>query len=353
MRTRPPKPDSTPPENRKRKKTSSSAVSKSKQNTDPTTRLVRLVSDVRGELFHTASREAFATICITDHWETLRIKSSDFRHWIAGLYYYVEGKAASQENIAAALNILEGQALYASEEKTVHIRVAGHDGQIYLDLADRKRQAIQITTRGWGLVPKYPVKFLRTSGMLELPTPVRGGSLAELRPFLNLKSEGHFLLILGWLVGALRPTGPYPILAVEGIHGSAKSTSKRIFRSFVDPNVAALRSTPKNERDLMISAANGWVQCFENISEVPPWLSDCLCRLSTGGGFSTRRNYSDDEEKLFDAMRPVLLNGISVGLERADVLDRSLVILLSEISDESRLTEAESGRRREARVRVS
>ena len=38
----------------------------------------------------------------------------------------------------------------------------------------------------------------------------------------------------------------------------------------------------------MIAANNGWVVALDNISYLPPWLSDALCRLSTGGGFATR-----------------------------------------------------------------
>jgi len=33
------------------------------------------------------------------------------------------------------------------------------------------------------------------------------------------------------------------------------------------------------------------------------WLSDTLCRLTTGGGFATRRLYTDQDETLFDAAR--------------------------------------------------
>ena len=65
--------------------------------------------------------------------------------------------------------------------------------------------------------------------------------------------------------------------------------------------------------------------------EATPWLSDALCRLATGGGFGTRQLYSDDEESLFEARRPVLLNGIEEVAVRGDLLDRSLIVTLSPI----------------------
>jgi hypothetical protein len=102
-----------------------------------------------------------------------------------------------------------------------------------------------------------------------------------------------------------------------------------------------LRTTPRNEHDLYIAATSAWVVAFDNISNLQPWLSDALCRLSTGGGFSTRTLYENREQELFDAMRPVILNGISDVATRPDLLDRAIVLTLPPISEESRRPESE------------
>src|SRR5436305_515316 len=81
----------------------------------------------------------------------------------------------------------------------------------------------------------------------------------------------------------------------------------RLLRSLVDPSVTPLRSEPREVRDLMIAATSGWVVALDNLSRLPQWLSDSLCRLSTGGGFATRELYTDSDEVLFDAQRPALL----------------------------------------------
>jgi len=140
--------------------------------------------------------------------------------------------------------------------------------------------------------------------------PEKGGHIDELRPFVDVANDVHWVMIVAWIVAAFRPTGPYPVLVVNGEQGSAKSTVCRILWMLFDPNAAPLRSEPKEPRDLMIAATNAWCLMLENLSGVPAWLSDALCRIATGGGFATRKLYSDDEEKLFDAQRPVVLNGI-------------------------------------------
>jgi hypothetical protein len=115
----------------------------------------------------------------------------------------------------------------------------------------------------------------------------------------------------------------------------------RLLRGLADPNSAALRSEPRDARDLIIAANNSGVVCLDNLSHLQPWLSDALCRLATGGGFSTRELYTDSDEILFDAMRPVILNGIEDLATRGDLLDRSIVVTLPAIREEDRRTEEE------------
>lgn len=176
--------------------------------------------------------------------------------------------------------------------------------------------------------------------MLPLPTPTEGGHIGELRRFVNV-SDDSWPLLLGWLVAGFRPSGPYPILMLLGEQGSAKSTTARVARALIDPNKAPLRSEPREARDLMIAAENGWVAAYDNLSYLPGWLSDSLCRLSTGGGFATRTNYTDTDETIFDAMRPVILNGIEEPGTRSDLLDRCVILQLPRIPEAQRRTEAE------------
>jgi DNA polymerase-1 len=111
-------------------------------------------------------------------------------------------------------------------------------------------------------------------------------------------------------------------------------------QALVDPNVGQLRCEPKEPRDLMIAAGNSWLVCYDNLSHLPPWLSDALCRLATGGGFGTRQLYTDDEEVLFNAQRPAVLTSIEDVVTAGDLLDRSLALQLEPVPKEKRQTEA-------------
>ena len=198
------------------------------------------------------------------------------------------------------------------------------------------------------MIDPSPVKFRRTRGMRPISEPQRGGSVNDLRRFLNVASNGDFRLIVGWLLAALRPSGPYPIMVFNGEQGTGKSTQARVLRMLVDPNAAAIRTPPREERDLLIAARNGWVVCLDNLSGVSPWLSDGLCRLATGGGFSARQLYTDMDEVLFEVSRPAILNCIPDLATRPDLSDRSIMLTLPMIGDDQRLREAEFWRDFEA-----
>ena len=159
------------------------------------------------------------------------------------------------------------------------------------------------------------------------------------RAIFNLASENDFVLVVAWLLGALRAGGPYPVLAIAGEQGSAKTVLSKLLRALIDPSVAPVRALPRDERELFIAASNGHVLAFDNLSGLPPWLSDTLCRLTSGGAFSTRRLFTDQDEILFAAARPIILNGIEEVITRPDLADRAILLMLAPIAERQRRPE--------------
>jgi hypothetical protein len=175
------------------------------------------------ELFHTADGTAFADLMIDGHRETWPVRSSRFRSWLRRKYYEATGGAPRPGAISSALDLLEARAQFEGPRRAVYIRVAEHEGRIYLDLADDLWRAVEIGPEGWRVILCPPVRFRRAAGMLPLRMPVRGGSVEALSSFLNLPNRSDFILVVAWLLAALRGGGPYPLLAVSGEQGSAKT----------------------------------------------------------------------------------------------------------------------------------
>jgi hypothetical protein len=299
--------------------------------------LIELAAEA--EFFHTPDDTAFADLEVDGHRETYPVASRGFRRWLSRRYFDAHNGAPGKEAFQAALSALEAKAYYDGLKRDVFVRVGAADGKVYLDLCDDTWRAVEISTEGWRVISHPPVRFRRSAGMKPLPIPQRGGSIEGLRAYLNVGGDTDFVLVVAWALAVLRHQGPYPLLALAGEQGSAKSTFSAVLRALLDPNTAPLRALPREDRDLFIAARNGHLLAFDNISGLPGWISDTLCRLATGGGFAVRQLYSDQDEVLFDAARPLILNGIEDMVTRPDLADRAIFLNLRAIPEETRLPE--------------
>ena len=287
--------------------------------------------------------EAYADVLIDVHRETMPVRSRLFNRWLRKLYRDETGRGAPQEALTHAVENLDAEAAWAAQRK-VHIRTASHNGRLYVDLGDDTWRVVEIDAGGWRILSgPQEVRFRRTPTMTSLPVPLNGDSVQginALRSFLNV-GEGDFVLCVAWILASLRDTGPYPLLVLTGEHGTAKSTAARLLRSLVDPARPPTSGIPRDERDVVIAARHRHVLALDNLSGLPKWLSDTLCRLSTSEGYTTRALRTDNEEAVFEALRPVILTGIDNPSVRGDLADRSIIIRLAPIADSARRTESE------------
>jgi len=287
-------------------------------------------------LFHSADGTGYSEIPVNDHKEVWPVRSTVFREWLVHQYFVKKGKGPSTNAVTEAVTTIGAHASFAGRERPVFRRVAAQDRSLVIDLGGTDWNAVVITPGDWTIIP-HPVSFVRDKATLPLPCPQKGGSIEELWRFLNVTDPDHRSVLVAFMVHSFFPEGPFPILSFSAEQGSGKSTACRVIQSLIDPRKAGLRTLPREERDLAIACANGWLLGFDNVSAIPDWLSDALCRVSTGSGFATRTLYSDQEETLIEVKRPILLNGIGSFISRPDLMDRSIVIELSHLTGDRML----------------
>jgi hypothetical protein len=148
------------------------------------------------DLFHAPDGTCFADLDINGHRETWPIRAKGFRRWLARRFFEATGGAPNSEALQSALNVIEAKAHFDAPERSVHIRVGGLDGKLYLDLGDETWRAVEIDATGWRVIDDPSVRFRRASGMQPLAIPVSGGSVATLRSFLNVQSDADFVLVV-------------------------------------------------------------------------------------------------------------------------------------------------------------
>ncbi len=297
--------------------------------------LTRLTAPVRA--IRAADGRHYAVVPTQGRVECYRLGSDEFRRFLLQSHHEETGAAPQQAAIANVVATLKARAEINNDFEPVFVRVAPDDGAnaYLLDLGDRSRRAVKITSDGWEIVARPSVPFWRPPGQRALPVPEDGGSIDALRKYVNVTTSQWPLFVV-WLTAAIRPVGPYPVLVLTGEQGSGKTTLVEVCRRLIDPHETLPRGLPRSERDLMVAAHNAWLQIYDNASAITNWQSDALCRLSTGGAFASRTLFTDDRETVINAERPIVLSGIDDFAMRGDLIDRSIFLHLEEILPEER-----------------
>lgn len=250
------------------------------------------------------------------------------------------GAVPAQSALTDAMTVLEGVA-QANEPRVPQLRTARHDGRIVVDLGTTDGRCAIIGPDGWSRESRSPVLFRRSGAMKALPDPVRDGNgLTRLRDLLNMDQAG-FRLLVAWLVAAFIPDLPHPILTFRGEQGTGKSKSAQMVIGIVDPSGAPKRTAPRDVKSWATQAFNSWALCLDNVSYIPDWLSDALCRAVTGDGIVDRALYTDDDVVVLEFRRVLALTTIDAGALAGDLAERLLTIELSLIPDDKRREEAE------------
>jgi hypothetical protein len=280
------------------------------------------------ELFHTPDDEAYADIYSGGTRKTFPLRGKGFRQWLKIQFYQKTQKSPGGEAVEQAIGTLEAYAAFQGQTREVNLRVAEHEGRIYLDLGRDDWSVTEVSPDGWRLVSDAPVRFRRVATQLPLPLPESGGSLESLRELLGLSGE-TWAMVAAWLVNCLKPAKTYPCLILHGEAGSGKSTLSGTLKRLIDPGRAPLLPSVGDLRNLSVQANNRHLVVYDNLSGVSAEQSDAICRIATGGGFSHRTLHTDCEETVLEFVRPQLLNGIDSIATRGDLLDRSILVSLT------------------------
>lgn len=304
-------------------------------------RLLDYLKEAGAEPWRDSTDNRYLTVKVGGHARHLPLPSEQAREYCYRLFRSHEPRDYISTQMANEILLqLRAEAGFSEARHTVGLRVGRHEDTVYIDLGDDSWEIVQVTEAGWKIVPGYdcPVRFIRPKAMLPLPRPAPGGSVEELRPFLNVTDEGYMMCV-GWLLAAMSDLTSFPLLAIGGEEGTGKSTAVTLLHSLIDPHQATKRRSPRNEEDLFIAATQAYVLPFDNLSSIPAWMSDALCVLATGGTYAARTLYANSEETLHSAKRPVLLNGIPDLMARPDLADRALTVTLQRIPAAQRRAE--------------
>ena len=268
----------------------------------------------------------------------LPLRSGDVRNFISHKIYQETHKSLSRNNLGEVLSTLEGKALFASDslEITLHLRIASYKERFWYDLGTGK--AVRIGPKGWSL-RDAPMLFRRYDHQSVQVTPVTGGDAWKIFYFLNVPVK-HQLETRVVIISYLIPDIAHPVISAYGPKGSAKTTSFRFIKRVIDPSTLELISTFRDIKEVLRQLTRHHMPVFDNVSHLSSELSDIFCTACTGGGYSKRTFYTDDDDCIYTFKRCIAINGINLAITKPDLLDRTMLLHFDMIRKEQRKEES-------------
>ncbi len=294
-------------------------------------RLVRLASELY--LFHDQNKEAYAFLDI----EAVPLKSKKIKQWLTHRLYASENKTPNSDAMNQAIMELEAKAIFEGNMHHLENRIALNDQAIWYDMGNSK--CVKITPDEWG-ISDAPVLFRRYPHQMPQVTPIKGGNPFRIFDFLNVPKDQRLLTLI-CIISYFIPDIPHPIFHPHGPHGAGKTSLFRAIKRLCDPSSIEALIAPKNQSELIQIISHHHVCLFDNLSNISTQMSDILSQACTGGGFSKRQLYTDDDDIIYHVKRCIGINGINLLIKKPDLMDRSILIHLERIDPSKRIEESE------------
>ena len=194
-----------------------------------------------------------------------------------------------------------------------------------------------------------PVKFIRSELTQAFPrlnlAAADPRTVMALFDHLNIAERDHRTVLAALVAAVMAEEIPHPILALKAESGAAKTTTTRRIVSLVDPQPSLTRAAPRSEDAWLTTAAGSWCIGIDNLSTIPVWLSDAMCRAATGDADVRRTLYTNGDVSVTKFRRFLVINGIGFGSVRGDLAERLVAADLEPISEERRMDDETLNRR--------
>ena len=306
----------------------------------PDSYLYDLLYKCGNKLFRDSQKKTYAVLPDKNSVKIFEIESAAFMSYVTFDYFNQMGTAIKKQYLKQIIGLVDSLARQKGEIINLEIRCNWDEGSIVYDLHDEDHHVVRINSNGWKVELCQKPLFKSYPHQLPQRSPVEGGTLDDFLNLLNVAPEDR-LVFKVFIVSLFIPGFPHPILKIEGEKGAAKSTATRLLKSLVDPSVIGLLSFPRESREIVQQLDHHYFIGYDNLSGVPRWASDALCRAVSGDGYSCRKLHTSDEDIIRSFKRCLSINGIDLGALPEDLLDRCLIINFKRISEENRKTDKE------------
>jgi len=303
------------------------------QGATQATRLFHLLSDRDAKYFVDNQNEPYIEIEIDGTRKVYRVNDSKFKSYLKTLFYDTFEGIPNNTTINDTMGFVSARADMSNDESREFFNRVASVGQNAYEYQIEEGKAVQISETGWKIINNTS-NFRTYTHQKSQILPLEDASVDDVHvlfEYINVSCPDIQLLIIAWLVTCLVPKIPHPIIQIYGDKGSSKSTMSEFLKDLIDPSEVNSIGAPKDLKEFIQQISHHWLMVIDNISDIHSSLSDLICRTSTGGAYSKRKLYTDDEDVIFKLQRCLIINSINLVGMRPDLLDRSILIELEPI----------------------
>lgn len=125
----------------------------------------------------------------------------------------------------------------------------------------------------------------------------------------------------------LMPTKP--ILLVDGEKGSGKTLALQRIALALHGKYMPIQVPKQEDKDFGVKILRSPIAILDDVNEPVDWLRDCLCTYATGGGWTRRALYTNDEEHVIkpESFLTITTNNPTT-FRQSQVADRCLILRL-------------------------
>lgn len=284
------------------------------------------------QIFKDEFKVAHAAVTISDHVENLPISETRFKNWLRKTVRKKHDVILRSQLIDEVANTLIADAEFDGQIIDLGLRTAvakDDDLTWYYDLTNESYELIEITAENWK-TSKKAIIFRRFDHQKPQDYPASSEDYPpnifdQFMDLLNVKEQSR-LILKCYIISLFIPNLPRAVLMVHGEQGTAKSMLEELIKMLVDPSLIKTLSFPNDTAELIQQLSHHYLTYYDNLSHIPEWISDLLCRAVTGAGFSKRRLYTNNQDVVYSIMRAIGFNGINLAATKPDLLDRGLII---------------------------
>lgn len=324
-------------------------------------RLFMIVEQNIEKIFKDQLNNTFAAVKIDGHIETISIiNNGKFKMWVCKTYHETQNELMTNTDaLTAVCNMLQAKAYFGKNMISLDIRTSSNGLlkdtlRIHYDLTNSDWEQVVITPFGWSIKKstEAPTIFRRYANHLSQVYPSQDYPSDIFEQFMELinatvrDKEGAVLaeetkqlrlLLKCYIISLFIPEIPKAALMLHGDEGGAKTALQEFIKALVDPSTMLTLTFPQDPKELIQQLSHNYLAFYDNVNRrLSDWVSDLLCRVITGSGFSKRMLYTDDDDVIYNFTRCIGINGINLAATKADLLDRSLIIRLSRLMKKHR-----------------